>query len=414
MSDDIRALIAEGIDDEPVGEYADKGLWAAVCRQGSELWLDSGDIDDIDGLWCTGFSALTTNNSLLNAEVQKGVYDELIERIDRVLPDDLSDRRRILEAAFILNAHHALRLVRHFGAHVSVELHTDLAHDIEGSVDYGRRYHALSPDRFYVKVPLTPSGLVAARRLGQEGIPVNFTLGFGARQNVLIARFAQPAFVNVFLGRLNSFVADNGLGDGRNVGEKAALASNEAVGELRRTHGLGTRQIAASMRSGEQVVTLTGIDVLTMPTKVAREFEELSPAEKELTPRDSGDLPVEIGPELTPDAADVAVLWRVDEAMREAVDDLMAGDPDAVTDEDIVDHFQARGLGGLFPEWSKEDANQATDEGKIPHYPAWRDRLASGEVALDALMNLAALQRFAADQKAMDNRIRDRLGAASG
>ncbi|MCH7646660.1 MAG: transaldolase, partial [Nitrospinae bacterium] len=51
-----------------------------------------------------------------------------------------------------------------FDADVSVELHTNLARDAEVSYQYGKRFHAICPDRFTVKVPLTPEGLIAARR----------------------------------------------------------------------------------------------------------------------------------------------------------------------------------------------------------------------------------------------------------
>ena len=37
---------------------------------GSELWLDTGDIEAAAEPWTEEFTALTTNNTLLNAEVQ--------------------------------------------------------------------------------------------------------------------------------------------------------------------------------------------------------------------------------------------------------------------------------------------------------------------------------------------------------
>ncbi|MFP4176833.1 MAG: hypothetical protein ACLFT2_06355 [Candidatus Brocadiia bacterium] len=39
----------------------------------------------------------------------------------------------------------------------------------------------------------------------------------------------------------------------------------------------------------------------------------------------------------------------------------------------------------------------------------WSDKLAAGEVGLDALMNLHAAYYFADDQKTMDDRIRSML-----
>ena len=131
--------------------------------------------------------------------------------------------------------------------HVSVELHPDVGFDVHGTLVFARRYYAINPSHFFVKVPLTPDGFVAVRTLSCEGIPVNFTLGFSAEQNYLAALYSGPRYVNVFLGRLNQLVEENGLGEPENVGEKAALASYEAVRGLRKSQtGVFTYQIAAS------------------------------------------------------------------------------------------------------------------------------------------------------------------------
>lgn len=227
-------------------------LWRQLRRLGSELWLDTGSIEDAHLLWTQEFSALTTNNTLLNKEVQTGRYDSLICEAARILAayPQLSQDQRLLDIAFILNAFHALRLVEKFDAYVSVEEHTALAHNVDQAVDYAKRFHAICPQRFIIKLPFTPAGLLATRRLSAETIPVNHTLGFSARQNYLIARIARPAYVNVFLGRLNSFIADNKLGEGTYVGEKTTLASQAAVKKLRHTHQTPTRQIGAKLPGG--------------------------------------------------------------------------------------------------------------------------------------------------------------------
>ena len=153
------------------------------------------------------------------------------------------------EIAFILNAVHGLKLVQTFDADVSVELHTNLSWDTDASYQYGKRFAEICPDRFIVKVPLTPEGILAARKLRADGIRINFTLGFSARENYLIAVGAQPNWVNVFMGRCNSFVADAGLGDGTNIGEKATLSSQRTLRRIRSEHGLDVLQIGASRRA---------------------------------------------------------------------------------------------------------------------------------------------------------------------
>ncbi len=382
-------------------------LWERLRGLGTELWLDTGSIDDASEHWTREFSALTTNNSLLNKEAQKGTYDGLVSKAANVLEGTgMSDRQRMLEIGFLLNAHHGLRLVDRFGAYVSVEEHTLLAHDVDAAVAFGRRYHAMCPERFIVKVPLTPAGILATRRLSREGIPVNHTLGFSARQNYVVTRIGRPQYVNVFLGRLNAFVADNKLGDGTYVGERATLASQCAVAGLRSSHGVETRQIGASLRGGGQVRDLAGLDVLTMPPKVAGEFLGLDVANEDLADRTGEDYQPPMASGVSPRAVGLHTLWEVDDELVAAVDDLENEDLDGCKPADLVAFFADRDLGDFLVDWTDEQAAVSFAEGKIPKLDNWRDDLAAGRIGLDALMNLAGLNAFMADQQAMDDRIR--------
>ncbi|MHC4481772.1 MAG: transaldolase family protein [Planctomycetota bacterium] len=400
------------------GELASKfpsdPLWQRLREVGSELWLDTGNIEEIEELWRRQFTALTTNNTLLNREVQKGAYDELIVEAAGLLAEfpDLSEEERKLEFAFILNARHGLRLVELFDAYVSVEEHTDLAHDEAGAVNYARRYHAICPERFYVKIPLTAEGLLATRRLSAEGIPVNHTLGFSARQNYMITRIGRPGFVNVFMGRLNSFVADNGLGDGSYVGERATLASQAAVRALREERGLQTLQIGASFRQGEQVRDLAGIDVMTIPPKAAREFLDLGLAPDDVVDKTGQAYTPGLSEDVDPDSAGLNTLWDVDERLVACLDELEGEELDSFTGERLLDFFEARGCGDVLVRWSEEQVRTSAEEGKIPRLENWGYLLAEGAIGLDSLMNLAGYNSFDSDQRAMDQRVQDVLGAA--
>ena len=79
-------------------------------------------------------NALTTNNTFLNNEIQKGNYDVFISEA-KPLIRELPYENRVREMAFIVNARHSLRLALKFGGLVSVDLHTDTAHDIK-SIEY--------------------------------------------------------------------------------------------------------------------------------------------------------------------------------------------------------------------------------------------------------------------------------------
>nr|WP_293181639.1 transaldolase family protein [Nannocystis sp.] len=376
-------------------------FWSGLTETGTELWLDTGDIDAAGQLWCDEFSALTTNNTLLNKEVQKGTYDAFISETARQLTD-LDERQRVIEVAFVLNAVHALRLVDRFDSRVSVELHTAMADDVESAVFYGKRYFHLCPEHFIVKVPLTASGLIATRELRAAGVPVNFTLGFSARHNYLATAFARPSYVNVFLGRLGAYIADNKLGDGKLVGERTALASQAEIERAGANHDEPTLQIAASLRDAGQVRDLAGIDVFTMPTAVA------AAAEKELDGRFDDRRETRYSTRFSDAFTEKAIradsLWEISDEVEALVESLDESVP--ATAEGLVERAHASGCGDLFPNLSDADRERIRVDGKIPKHSAWSDRIADGGLAIDTLLNLAGLASFAQDQAALDDRIR--------
>jgi len=383
-------------------------LWAAVSKAGTALWLDTGDVEAAKALWTREFQALTTNNTLLNKEVQKGTYDELVPDAAELLHSAdkaLDDGRLVLEVAFILNAIHGLKLVRTFDADVSVELHTATADDTEASYQYGRRFAAICPERFIVKVPLTPAGIFAARRLGQDGIRVNFTLGFSARQNWLIGVLARPAWVNVFMGRINAFVADNKLGDGLNAGEKATIASQKVVYGIAKNPGVKVKQIGASMRSGQQVHDLVGLDVFTIPTAAAKEFVTRNPPLAEIESRMGNDPAVTFAAGVDSKADRLDSFWAVDETFTKAIGKLLAMDTAKLTGGDLLATLSKEGVGDLFASFTADEQTKLTKEGKIPVYASWRDKVRKGQASWDGILTAAALASFAQDQAALDERI---------
>ncbi len=401
----VEEFVKKGLEDEGARrDFPSEPIWKSLSATGTEIWLDTGDIDGATKLWRREMTALTTNNTLLFKEVDKGIYDDLARSAADVLGPDLDDETRIIEIAFILNARHGLRLVKRFGARVSVELHTDLANDVEGTIAYARRFHRIEPSSFVVKIPFTPAGLLATRALRADGIPINMTLGFSARQNYIAALFAAPDFLNVFLGRLNSYVSSHRLGSGDLVGEKATLASQRGlreVNDLRRRPD-AVRQIAASMRSAEQVPALAGVDVHTMPLGVAEGILADPPAS--LSDQTSVDPQPGIEDDARARAARLGTLWQIDDAVRSFARALDESPP--VTPRELVDRAHESGVGEIFPRLSGDDQKQIAADGKIPVHDTWAKRIERREAAVEALLNAAGLASFAADQKALDDRVR--------
>lgn len=391
-------FIVKGVDETALKSKNDP-FWQNLRKTGTELWLDTGDIEEAERIWTVEMTALTTNNTLLNNEIQKGIYDTYIKDAKEIVKE-LPIREQVMEIAFILNARHGLRLTKIFGGNVSVELHTDTANDFDAIVEYGKRYFDICPEHFIVKVPYTATGLLGARSLRQMGVRVNFTLEFSARQNVMVAAIARPNYLNVFLGRLGAYLKDNNLGDGTGAGERAVLASEKWVRELTGLNKEPSKLIAASLRSADQLEKLAGVDVFTMPVKVATD------GRSKLSGNFVSSLDQIYPVNLNSSAENMFVekLWGVttrELTLAKALADHLPKDGN-----ELIRRVREAGCGDMFPILSEQDYMHISEDGKIPKHERWAERIKNGELAIDTLLNLAGLASFANDQAQLDARIK--------
>ena len=115
-------------------------------------------------------------------------------------------------------------------------------------------------DNVVVKVPMTPDGLEAGKRLVADGIRINITLVFSPAQALLAAEVG-AYIVSPFLGRL-----DDSASDGMEM-----LRNICAIYEV---PGYETNVLAASLRHPMHVVesALAGADIATMPFSVMQQL----------------------------------------------------------------------------------------------------------------------------------------------
>lgn len=191
-----------------------------------KLFLDTANLDEIrEGARWGVLRGVTTNPSLVAKEEQG--FLPLIKEILSIVDGD-----------------------------VSIETSSD---DTDVLVRQGHDIAQMG-DNAVVKIPMTPNGLAATRRLSDEGIKVNVTLTFSPTQAILAAE-AGAYIVSPFLGRLDD-VATDGL----------RLLSD--ICEIYAVQGYDTQVLAASLRHSIHVAEAArmGADIATMPFKV---FEAL-------------------------------------------------------------------------------------------------------------------------------------------
>jgi transaldolase len=107
-----------------------------------------------------------------------------------------------------------------------------------------------------VKIPMTPEGLKAVKKLSALGIPTNVTLVFSPIQALLAAK-AGATYVSPFVGRLDD-ISQDGM---EIIGQIVTIFNN---------YGFETEIIVASIRHPVHVLTaaLMGADIATIPYKV--------------------------------------------------------------------------------------------------------------------------------------------------
>jgi transaldolase len=121
--------------------------------------------------------------------------------------------------------------------------------------EQGKVLHSLGPNAI-VKVPMTPAGLEAGKRLANDGVRINVTLVFSPAQAILAAEIG-AYIVSPFIGRI-----DDGAADG--------MHALRQICEIYDIQGYETEVLAASLRHPMHVVdaALAGADIATLPYDV--------------------------------------------------------------------------------------------------------------------------------------------------
>jgi len=389
---------ANRFNDKPTSNK-NSPFWSNFISSGTNLWIDTGDIDAAQLAWCNEFSALTTNNTLLNQEVQKGTYDDLLPALSKKNNWQTGDEK-VKEIAFCINAIHGLRLAKRFNCKISVELHTDLAHNIEGMLESAMRLHSICPKNFIIKIPFTAAGLIGARKLKHKGVPVNMTLGFSVRHNSFAAHVAQASYSNVFIGRLSAYFVNNELNNGINISEKVMLETQQCMRSMNKNTSANTKIIAASIRSANQLLHIVGTDVITIPPAILNEAikNQVIPSKSTMGNIPDHGLPFDLAKKLN-----IKHLWQVKNHEKETILHLSNKLP--TTSKELEEYASDHGCCDIFPKLNANELETLRNDGKIPVHKKWEEKISTYQIGIDTLLNTAGLFAFMKDQHKLDSRI---------
>lgn len=134
---------------------------------------------------------------------------------------------------------------------ISVEINPHLDH-VDEMVEMGKRVADLSPN-FVIKIPCIEPGIVAARRLEEEGIRTNLTLVFSPAQALFAAK-NNSLFVSPFIG----WKETNGEDCRQYIQDIVTIYKNYGFYNK-------TEIICAALRTPKQIVdcAVAGADIVT-------------------------------------------------------------------------------------------------------------------------------------------------------
>jgi transaldolase len=192
-----------------------------------KFFVDTADLAEIKALAESGLvDGVTTNPSLIAKT--GGQMRDVIGAICKVVPGPVSAEVTARDFDGMMSEAHVLR---------------EIARNVT------------------TKVPLTPDGLRACRKLADDGTMVNVTLCFSPAQAILAAK-AGASFVSPFIGRLDD-VGEHGMGL---IADIMTIFRNYPL--------FRTEVLVASVRNPTHVVEAAklGAHVTTMPPAILRQL----------------------------------------------------------------------------------------------------------------------------------------------
>jgi transaldolase len=240
---------------------------------------DTGDINSIKKYRPQD---ATTNPSLVYAASQLPQYKPLVDDAivyGRSKGNDVRDKVSIAMDKIMVNF--GSEILKIIPGRVSTEVDARLSFDTEGTVKKARelielyKQFGIEKDRILIKIATTWEGIRAAEQLEKEGIHCNMTLLFSLVQAAAAAE-AGVTLISPFVGRITDYFKVKEGKQSYPPQEDPGVLSVREIFSYYKRHGYHTVVMGASFRNKEQVLELSGCDLLTVAPSLLDELMESS------------------------------------------------------------------------------------------------------------------------------------------
>jgi transaldolase len=254
-------------------------------RKSTVVVADSGDLEAIKKYKPRD---ATTNPSLLLKAAQMDQYRHLVDDAIAYAAKQSGDASA-KAAAFMdeLAVNFGCEILKIVDGRVSTEVDATLSFDVEGSIAKAQKFIKLYEgkkvprERILIKLGSTWEGIRAAEVLEKQGIHCNMTLLFSFAQAVASAE-AKVTLISPFVGRIYDWYKKSKGVEDIPIADDPGVASVRRIYDYYKKFDYKTEVMGASFRKVEQIVELSGCDLLTIAPDL---LEKLAKADGELPPK---------------------------------------------------------------------------------------------------------------------------------
>ena len=223
----------------------------------------------------------TTNPSLIFAAAQKPAYRNLMElAIQAGRRAGGTDHEVMTHTLDMLAVLFGLEILRIVPRRVSTEVDARLSFNREATVEKAEKLihlyeeHGIPREKVLIKVASTWEGIQAARVLEEKGIHCNLTLLFSMAQAIACAE-AGVQLISPFVGRIYDWYKKERGVSHIPGSEDPGVHSVREIFHYYKKFGYKTEVMGASFRNTEEILELSGCDLLTISPSLLGELEKM-------------------------------------------------------------------------------------------------------------------------------------------
>lgn len=238
-------------------------------------------------------SKLPNYESLIDDALQYAIRQRKAKGITMGGEDSLDSLSELALDKLIVNF--GCEYLKRIPGRVSTEVNAQLSYDTAGTIAKARHLVKLyeetgiTRDRVLIKIASTWEGILAARQLELEGIHCNLTLLFSLVQAAAAAE-AGATLISPFVGRILDWHRRCTGKEHYSADEDPGVQSVKKIYYYLKKFGFKTIVMGASFRNVDEILGLTGIDLITISPKLLEELASLDPTrvpERQLCPKDA-------------------------------------------------------------------------------------------------------------------------------